>query len=127
MIAKQITCSAPDCSAEPTAKGFCAKHYMRLRRHGDPNKALKRGPKRDVGSITGIVQSLFRDQGSRTQARYIRAMTIDRKLVGILGGDSYIVEAIRLAARPNGSVNFSKLLRIMETRAAMLISELPDR
>lgn len=29
------TCSAPDCDSRHYCKGFCTKHYMRMRRTGD--------------------------------------------------------------------------------------------
>ena len=30
-------CSIPDCGNKHIAKGFCGTHYMRCKRHGDPN------------------------------------------------------------------------------------------
>ena len=38
-----MVCSIPDCDAESRAKGFCWKHYMRLRRTGDPIMTKKSG------------------------------------------------------------------------------------
>lgn len=34
-------CSAGGCSSAVTARGWCAKHYQRWRRHGDPSVSLK--------------------------------------------------------------------------------------
>lgn len=34
------TCSINECNGEHVAKGFCAKHYARLLKHGDPMKTL---------------------------------------------------------------------------------------
>src|SRR3981081_1384645 len=125
MTDKQIPCSTPNCGAEPMAKGLCGKHYMRLRRHGDPGKALKRGPKSSKGSFRGVIRSLLSDHSTRSLERRIRAKTLNEKLMHFLGADSYYTTAIKLASRPNGSVNFSQLLLIMENRAAELISHLP--
>lgn len=35
-----MSCSIPDCPAAPLCRGLCRKHYIRLRRHGDPNVVL---------------------------------------------------------------------------------------
>jgi hypothetical protein len=34
-----------ECDGKPVAKGLCAKHYMRMRRTGDPDETRKPGPK----------------------------------------------------------------------------------
>jgi hypothetical protein len=115
----------PDCDNLASARGLCAKHYMRARRNGDPAVVRKRGPTPDATSIAGIVRSLFEDQSRRPQARQIRAMTLDRKLQEHLGADEHFTKAVMAASRPNGSLNVAKLLRIMERRAAMLLAELP--
>jgi hypothetical protein len=36
-------CTIPGCYSQAVAWGLCTKHYMRNRRHGDPNAAFKRG------------------------------------------------------------------------------------
>ena len=38
-------CAIPGCPHEAVAKGLCAKHYMRLRRAGDPMAKLQAGRK----------------------------------------------------------------------------------
>lgn len=35
------TCQIPDCPSPVAGKGYCSKHYQRLRRHGDPLALLK--------------------------------------------------------------------------------------
>jgi hypothetical protein len=40
---KQHICVIEGCEARATAKGLCAKHYMRTRRHGDPSQVKQRG------------------------------------------------------------------------------------
>jgi hypothetical protein len=36
-------CTIPGCSKRAVAHGLCAKHYMRLRRRGDPNAEFPPG------------------------------------------------------------------------------------
>ena len=48
-----MLCSIPGCGGESRAKGFCWKHYMRLRRTGDPTKTLKPGRPRLGGGQGG--------------------------------------------------------------------------
>lgn len=38
-------CSVPDCEELHSARGFCAKHYNRWHRHGDPNVVRRPGRK----------------------------------------------------------------------------------
>jgi hypothetical protein len=44
-----IACSVSDCINKSYTKGFCKKHYIRLLRHGDPNKLLIR--EQGTGSV----------------------------------------------------------------------------
>jgi hypothetical protein len=93
-------CRIDGCDREPTAKGLCAKHYMRLRRAGDPNHVRKSGPKPSEN------RSLLTP---RARARFAQAM---RTLEDAGGGAEEKLQAIRAARRPNGSLNVSKLLGI---------------
>lgn len=112
-------CSVPDCGAPASAHGLCAKHYMRARRHGDPGVTHKRGPKPDPSSNAEMIEEL----SPRTRARFDRAMRLDHWLRE-LGDEGYIEQAITAATRPNGSLNFAKVLAIMEMRAAFLTDAL---
>lgn len=40
-----IKCSIAECEDRATSKGFCDKHYTRLKRHGDPTKVVLRSRK----------------------------------------------------------------------------------
>jgi DNA-binding response OmpR family regulator len=40
-------CTIEGCDRKPVAKGLCAKHYMRVRRNGDPNQTRTPGRKCD--------------------------------------------------------------------------------
>ena len=103
-------CRIDGCDREPTAKGLCAKHYMRLRRAGDPNRVRKPGWK------TSEARNLMREWSPRTFARFTLAM---RMLEDAGIGVEEKQRAIKAASRPNGSMNVAKLLRIAETRLAM--------
>lgn len=35
-------CSVDDCEKRPTGRGYCATHYLRWRKHGDPTKVVVR-------------------------------------------------------------------------------------
>jgi hypothetical protein len=65
-------CSIERCDAEPVAKGLCARHYMRQRRQGSPDKTGKPGRPRGVYQET--YRPLFRNWSPRKLARHIRAM-----------------------------------------------------
>jgi len=39
------TCSVPSCDKPHTARGWCHKHYWRVRRHGDPLLATRKVPR----------------------------------------------------------------------------------
>jgi hypothetical protein len=41
-------CKIEGCRAKPVALGLCARHYMRERRTGDPNKVGQPGRKRSA-------------------------------------------------------------------------------
>lgn len=41
---KREVCEAPECSGKHFSAGFCAKHYMRLRRHGNLEGKVPQAP-----------------------------------------------------------------------------------
>src|SRR3954452_23181247 len=101
-------CTIEGCGNKPVAKGLCAKHYMRLRRTGDPLRTRRSGPK--PSALVAAQRELLRDCSDRAFARYRLALELlpskeDRK------------RAIAAASRPNGSLNISKLLDIAMTAA----------
>ena len=98
-------CSIKGCCGQSVAHGLCQKHYMRLRRCGDPNRVGKRGPKRPQWQ-QGF-RAMFPNYSPRTQARQITAF----KLLSALGSEAHN-PAVAQATRPNGSLNVSKLLNI---------------
>ena len=112
-------CAIPDCTAAAVAKGLCGKHYMRIRRHGDPARTDKRGPKRTLKA-----SSIFpRDaMGARSRRRYDRAVRIAEMLRDEF--EIYPMEsALKAAMRPNESLSVAKLLKIMEIEAAFALAK----
>jgi hypothetical protein len=97
-------CTHPGCPGEALAKGLCARHYMRLLRHGDPGTVKKAGRK---SGWRAHVQQTFAGSSvsKRSLDRYVRAI----RLLNEHGIDSrpFIVRA----TRANGSMNMLKLER----------------
>src|SRR3954447_25411761 len=95
-------CSIDGCDGAVLAKGLCGKHYMRLRRTGDPCRTRKSGPK---PSTLAQMRALLPEWSERTLSRYKLAMMLfpnaeERR------------QGIAAASRPNGSVNVSRFLDI---------------
>jgi hypothetical protein len=109
-------CAFPDCPSPAVAKGLCAKHNMRLRRHGDPAKVNARG-RRDGDAAA---RAFLRDISDRSFARYMRAL----RLLHRLGLD--VEPFILRATRPNGSMNCALLEELAESAAAIHIARLPE-
>lgn len=94
-------CTIEGCDGNPVAKSLCAKHYMRLRRTGDPSKTRKRGPKQNEWRRNARKMA-FAEVSDRTFARYTAALALfDAAAVDT-------ITFIKQATRPNGSFNFSK-------------------
>jgi hypothetical protein len=110
-----VMCTAEGCEDRPVAKGLCRKHYMRLRRTGDPNVVRKAGAK--PKPMRQINAWGLRDASPRTLARLARACRL-------LDGqpEAVKVETLERATRSNGSVNTSKLLD-MATMISIASSE----
>jgi hypothetical protein len=95
-------------------------HYMRLRRTGDAaTQPRKRGPK--PSDWSALVNGIFREWSPRKRATYMRAMRMPFLSVE----DKQ--ECVRLASRPNGSVNASRLFRVAQTKAIFrYVAQLPE-
>jgi hypothetical protein len=104
-------CNVHGCNQPPVAKGYCAKHYMRVRRQGDPNKLGEAGrPYQGHSSLALLVYSIDCNLSERTQRRLFLAYD----LLMAVGGYAAWDKALVLASRDNGNVNYAKLLRIAE-------------
>ena len=87
-------CHVEHCDLPAVAKGYCRKHYMRLRRHGDARQINKAGrPKLPTpGSpeaIEGMLYSLaeIAKPSGRTFARYQRALRLIHETAILTGED----------------------------------------
>jgi hypothetical protein len=47
-------CTIEDCGRSRYCKGFCVRHYLRWRKHGDPSKVLKGGPRLGVLRVSHV-------------------------------------------------------------------------
>jgi hypothetical protein len=70
-------CKVDNCDGKHKSRGFCGKHYARLRQHGDPNVVLSTGPEKKLSDFCGIDGC-----GKRTLSRNLCAMHYDRWLNG---------------------------------------------
>lgn len=80
MQSSQATCSIGDCGGKVIARGWCNKHYLRWRNHGDPlggGPELKPAVDHDDGSRTcsacGLRQPIAQFDLDRTASRGRRA------------------------------------------------------
>ena|SRR5712671_5876659 len=123
-----MMCKIKRCDADATAKGLCAKHYMRARRHGSAKVVNKRG--RKPGSISGSIfttedkeqlKAHLLAHGNKWSSRTFERYWLANKLLAasVSGGEKKMIAVVKSASRPNGSVNVSKLVRI----AAELFAE----
>src|SRR6188508_2696347 len=110
-------CSVSDCNAPARTRGLCRKHYVRLRRYGDP--VIVKTPSRTAA----ILLDQFPERSPRTRARLARAMRL-AALMHCHKVENALEDAIRQATRPDGSLNFALLLQHVEDRAGMFAARL---
>jgi hypothetical protein len=113
-------CSIEGCDGKTAVKGLCAKHYMRVRRNGDPSKTRPPGPPRK-GGLTAFLRSQFSDLSPSTQNRHIRAY----KVLTAFGGQEALEAAILKASRANGSVNVAAMERQADLVLSMAVKTWP--
>src|SRR4051794_32674284 len=92
------------CARLPKARGWCATHYARWRRTGDPIQVRLAG--RPKQATNARVDQLFAEWSPRTRARYHRA----RRITAAAKAYGYEIDERRAhatATRPNGSLNVS--------------------
>jgi hypothetical protein len=106
-------CDVAGCPNNTVAKGLCAKHYMRTRRSGDPNKVRKRGP----------VSERPAGVSPRTWSRFTRAGLLFEAM-GYARED--FERAMDWVKRRNGSFNVSKLLEEAERLKRDILEDLQE-
>ena len=113
-------CSVSDCGIPARASGLCHKHYMRIRRHGDPGITKRPGGRYD--STTAIMLEPFREQSPRSRSRFARAIHLAGLMRDYFNVEDALEGAIRHATRKDGSLNFTRLLADLEKRLAVLMA-----
>jgi hypothetical protein len=101
-------CSIKGCDAPILAKGLCAKHYMRQRKHGKTDIVEKRG--RKPFEFKAMQRQLMM-QTDWSQSTFERFWLAFRILHSCGASAQERKRVIENAARPNGSLNISKLVR----------------
>jgi hypothetical protein len=104
-------CAIEGCKAHAAAKGLCSKHYMRTRRHGDPNQVKPPGAPCDV-ALNAWKTKLRAEVGPLVSERTFHRYCSATKILERLGLTQEDMEEIRKneATRPNGSFNVSKFV-----------------
>jgi hypothetical protein len=116
-IVRESACTFSDCQAKAVAYGLSPKHNMRLRRHGDPAKIDRRGPKDKDREI----REMLRELSDRTYARFQRALRLCRDF------ELNAASVIKQCTRANGTVNYAATERLAEDMAAVrLAQQYPD-
>jgi hypothetical protein len=110
-------CRIAGCDGKALARGLCAKHYSRQRRHGDVDTVKRRG--RNGPPSAAMLKELFPDWSPRTLAAYTKAFEQLRAAQQLTGTETMLTDAIAQATRSNGTLNVSKFVRIAEDKAAM--------
>jgi len=97
---------------------------MRVRRHGDPGTTKR--PNGRYDSTSAILIEQFREQSPRSRARFARAVRLAGLMRDHFNIEGALDDAVRHATRPNGSMNFTLLLKHVESRLAMLVASRSD-
>jgi hypothetical protein len=137
-------CTIDGCEGKPFAKGLCSKHYMRLRRAGDPNVTRKPGPKPveykrvlepEEMEFEGVklniepewtkpVRDYWKDAfphwSPRTRERFLQALRLIEAMELPNDQTSKVnLEMMQRARRRNGDINVSAMLDMATMTYAM--------
>jgi hypothetical protein len=110
-------CKVTDCQRKPVAKGLCAKHYMRVRRCGNPNTIRKRGPRSVFGDV---------DLGISKRSRVRFKAAIDAlHVLEQMGVENATATAFEMAKRPRSrlGLNISAMVRAADDMRQRMLSE----
>jgi hypothetical protein len=106
------------CDKAAVARGLCQMHYLRYRRHGDAGVVRKSG--RPVDPFKVMLRQTFQNCSDRTFERFYLAY---RRLqgLGVLQGVAEVsdpaspyAKALKICARPNGSVDVARFSQVAE-------------
>jgi hypothetical protein len=101
-------CKIKKCKGKVLARGLCAKHYMRLRRTGNPEQV--RQPGRPQLPFTEHLNTTYPEMSARTKARFRKAMQLLQEHFEPAAVD----EVLDGATRPSGGFNVSKMLQLTQ-------------
>lgn len=118
-------CEIAGCDGKAFARGLCAKHYTRQRRHGHAQTVKRRG--RSGPPSAAMLKELFPDWSPRTLAAYTKAFEQIRAAQQLTGSEAMLTDVIAQAKRPNGTLNVSKFVRIAEDKAVMTLLRFMQR
>ena len=118
-----MICTVDDCLDPVLARGLCAKHYRRLRRHGDTATVKPAGRPRDpvwdaFRAMLGNVSS------TQTIARHITAARLEGWLTRALGTERVAATLMMVPTRRKGTYSVSGRLHVLQSLAAAHHDEL---
>jgi hypothetical protein len=115
------SCKFDGCGDPVKARGWCAKHYRRWLRTGDPGTCRKPGPERSVARQAMDMAHMGREWSPRTVARYQAALNLLRES----GVDARPVSTP--CVRPNGTINVSAFERRARAAVAAVVLAAVDQ
>lgn len=83
---RPVVCAIEACDEKAAARGYCRKHYMRLRRNGDPTEARRRGRAPDAD--LEVARALFPNADERALKQYVDDLRLLRERIARLDEDS---------------------------------------
>jgi hypothetical protein len=109
----QPICTIEGCQAHAAVKGLCSRHYMRIRRHGDPSVVKSAGAPRNepLNAWKANLREMVDAQpmSARTFEHYCSTWKKLRRL-----DFEDINEVLNEATRLNGSLNVSKFAAVTD-------------
>ena len=116
-----MNCTIPGCPNEATAHGLCAKHYMRLRRHGDPNVEIPVGRQPKPRPTDPELDAVKRENA--TLREQVQALTRERDEARAKGGAAMLLDRLAAIVKEREAKGLAMSKRDRKLRAAIH----PDR
>ena len=116
-----MNCTIPGCPNEATAHGLCAKHYMRLRRHGDPNVEIRVGRQPKPKPPDPELDAVKRENAALREQ--VQALTLERDEARAKGGAAMLLDRLAAIVKEREAKGLAMSKRDRKLRAAIH----PDR